>query len=163
MELGGISEFRYTPKWKGNDALPEGQRLSLSVKRLRAIDVLQDISNDEAFAWRDNAFKRWIEKKGDTVTFTGYAAGLEKLDPTTLRIMRTVLTHVDGLRGFMFDAKEVTDATEVFVRLPMPAGEDQTENLLLEIFNVIGETSNMTGDELKNYSSPSDGTAAATT
>jgi len=160
VELGGISEFRFTPKWKGNDQLPEDQRLSLTIKRLRAIDVLQDISDDEAFAWRDEAFKRWIKKTGDGVTFKGYAEGLDKIDPTTLRILRTVISHVDNLRGFLFDGKEVTDPTEVFVRLPMPAGEDQRENLMLEVFNVIGETSNMTGDELKNFDSPSDGTAA---
>ena len=61
------------------------------------------------------------------------------------------------LKKFLFDGKEKTEPIDVFLNIPNPANDDQSGSLIMEIINVLGETSNLTGDELKNFVARPDG------
>ena len=142
MELGGISTFRYVPRWKGNRELPESQRLSMTIKRMRAVDVLSVPTEDEVYEWRDRAFKDCLSKVAD-------------IPIELLRILRLVVRHASEFRNFIYDGEELTSGAEIFgLKLPMPAGEDQDANLMLEINNILGKTSNMTAQELEDFATP---------
>jgi hypothetical protein len=162
MELGGMTQFTFIPKCRGNRELSESERVSVKVNRLTAIDVLQDLTPEQLFAWRDKAFHRWAktEKDGDgerIVGFEGIADGLDLVPSSMLSIIRRVITHTHGYQNITVDGNPCTDAAEIFLRTRIPDSLDQTDNLLVELYNALRDTASMTDDELKNWSMPSTG------
>ena len=162
MELGGMTEFRFVPECRGNRKLPENEQVSVMVKRLTAIDVLQDLTPEQLFAWRDKAFHKWTktEKEGDgerVVGFEDIAEGLDMVPPSILGIIRRVITHIHGIRNITVNGNPCTDVAEIFLRSRIPDSLDQTDNLLVELYNALRDTASMTDDELKNWSMPSTG------
>lgn len=162
MELGGMTEFRHVPQFRGNRDLPEDKQVSVMVKRLTAIDVLQDLTPEQLHRWRDEAFHRWAvtEKEGNeerVLEFEKEAAGLEMVPTEMLTVFRRVITHTHGFRNISYNGREVTDAAEIFLLARIPDSLDQTDNLLVELYNVLRDTASMTDEELKNWSTPSTG------
>ncbi len=147
MELGGIAEFRYVPEWNGNREAPDDERLSLTVKRVKAAQILNDDTDADIERWRDT---RNISKAArDT---------LLQMPISVLRNIRVCVNHTKDLQGFLFDGEEVTDPLEAFCRLNFGA-----DDLLLEILSTINKTATMSEDELGNFASLSDGSATPTT
>ena len=147
MELGGLTEFRFVPEWNGNRALPKGERLSLTVIRLRAFDVLNDDGDEDV--------RRWCDEQ--EVTDAARQA-LDKAPVSTLRMLRVCASHTKDLEGFTFGGEKVTAPLEAFARLPFSAND-----LLLEVLRTINRTATMSEDELGNFVSLSDGSASPTT
>jgi hypothetical protein len=159
MQLGGISDFRFVPEWKGNRDLDEGERLSLTIIPLRSADVLEVVTDEQALAWRDGMAEA-LEPYADVV------AALKRQDADTLRMLKVIHNHTSGYRNFYFGTKKETTPLVIFLHpdMPMPSSlVDLGDNLMLEIYGVIGATSGMTGDELKNSVGLYDGTNLPTT
>ena len=164
MDLGGLTEFRYVPKFRGNRDQPEEEQVSVMVKRLSAIDVLQELTEDQLFSWRDEAFHDWAitEKEGDEETvkgFQGIAEGLDLLPASMLLAFRKVVQHTHGYRNITHGDRTITKAQEIFLLARIPDTFEQEGNLLVELLAVLRETAALTDDELKNYQMPSDGGA----
>ena len=162
MDLGGLAEFRYVPEFRGNRELPEEEQVSVVVKRLTAIDVLQDLTPEQLRKWRDEAFHKWAvtEKVGDTERVTGFekiAAGLEMVPPEMLSIFRRVITHTHGYRNITVDGRAITDPAEIFLVARIPDSLEQADNLLVELYTVLRNTSALSEAELGNFLQPSDG------
>ena len=151
-----MTEFRHVPQFRDNRDLPEDKQVSVMIQRLTAIDVLQDLTPEQLYKWRDEAFHRWAvtEKKGNeerVVEFEKEAAGLEMVPTEMLTVFRRVITHTHGFRNITYNGREVTDAAEIFLLARIPDSLDQTDNLLVELYNVLRDTASMTDDELKNW------------
>jgi hypothetical protein len=162
MDLGSLEEFRYEPEFRGNRNLPAGERVSVMVKRLTALDVLQDLTPEQLLAWRDKAFRRWAvtKKDGDServVGFEGVCDGLDLVPTEMLAIFRRVITHTHGYRNITFSGQDVTDPAEIFLRTRMPDSLNQKDNLLLELYNTLRETAGLSDDDLGNWLTPSGG------
>ena len=162
MDLGGLAEFRYVPEFRGNRDQPDEEQVSVVVKRLTAIDVLQDLTPEQLRKWRDEAFHKWAvtEKVGDTERVTGFekiAAGLEMVPPEMLSIFRRVITHTHGYRNITVDGRAITDPAEIFLVARIPDSLEQADNLLVELYTVLRNTSALSEAELGNFLQPSDG------
>ena len=162
MESGGLAEFRYVPQIRGNRDLPADKQVSVMVKRLTALDVLQDLTPEQLNKWRDKAFHRWAttEKDGDEERVTGFegiAEGLEMVPPEMLAIFRRVISHTHGYRNITVGGEAITDPAEIFLRARIPDSLDQRHNLLVELYNTLRETAALTDEELGNWLTPSDG------
>lgn len=141
MELGGISTFRYVPRWKGNRELPENERISMTIRRMRSIDVLSVPSEEEIYEWRDRTFK-------------GNTSKVVDIPIQLLRILRVAIRHTSEFRNFFYDGEELTSGADIFgIKLPMPSG-DTGDNLIIEINNILNETSNMNAQELEDFATP---------
>lgn len=148
MELGNSSILwlRYVPTYRGNRDLPEDQRLSLEIRKLRSVDILAQaglIENDDAaFAWRDEVLK-------DHLADPDYGALVKQLPAHILNGMRQFMDHTKGFRNFVFDGKEETDPARIFFNLAGNMAE--ADNLIIEIQNVIKKSASLEGEELKNF------------
>ena len=167
MELGGLAEFRFVPACKGNRDRPEAEQADLMVRRLTAVDVLQDPTTEQLHEWRDEAFRRWAvteqDKSGERVVgFEKIAAGLEMVPPEMLTIFRRVITHTHGYRNFTLEGRQLTEPAEIFLLARIPDSLDQADNLLLEVYNALRTSASLTDDELGNWLKPSDGGSTPT-
>ena len=147
MELGGLTQFRYVPEWRDNRKAPEGERLSLTVMRLRAIDVLNDDDDEDVRRWRD---EQEVTEEAREV--------LDAAPISTLRLLRVCSRNTKDLQGFRFGGKEVAAPLEAYLRLRFDANA-----LLVEILQTINRTATMSEDELGNFVSLSDGSATPAT
>ena len=148
MELssGKIGNFTYVPKYRGNRDLPENERLSLTIKPLRRIDLMVmagwEDEPDQIYRWRDRALKRFIDDPE-------YGDLIKQIPLSVLCGMRQFVEHTCDFRNFHFGGEEKTDPIEIFLEL---AGElNREENLIAEIQDVIRRTATLTEDELKNW------------
>ena len=107
MDLGSITETEYVPEWNGNRDLPEGERLSLKIVPLRAMDVLHDGTVEDIYSWRDRL---------KDVSAEAWQA-LASATPSQLRLLRVVITHTKNLKGFKFGDEAVSAPIEVWPRL----------------------------------------------
>lgn len=153
MELG-ITWFRYVPEWKDNRELDESEQLSLEIKRLRPIDTLYEEDEETIHKWRDDALKRWIDDPE-------YGAAIKQMPVEVLKLFKRFASHTRGFKGFVFDGVEKTDAIDIFLHVPNPTTATQENSLIMEIVTVLGNTSHMTGDELKNFVARLDGSTSA--
>ena len=152
MELG-ITWFRYVPEWKGNRDLEETEQLSLEIRRLKPIDTLYDEEEERIHRWRDEHLKQWLDdpEHGD---------GIRQMSIDILKLLKRFATHTRGYKGFVFDGIEKTDPIDIFLNIPNPATQSQSDSLITEIVTVLGETSHMTGNELKNFVARLDGSTS---
>ena len=150
MELG-CGVFTYIPRWKNNRTLPENEQLSVKIHCLRSIDLMgRGYEEEELRAWVTETFPAQMADAQQKCK-------LERSTPEILTVLREVLEHTSGYRNFRFGGEDVTDAREIFLRIPMPTGIDQSENLLFELRMVLSETANLTEEEVGNYDGPSGG------
>lgn len=149
-----VGWFRYEPQWKGNRALPEAERLSLEIRRLRPVDLYSD--DDDAFytQWRDDELK---PKYGATE----YWPQIARFPVPILGVLRRLTTHTRNWQGFEFEHGMETDPIKIALEMPTPPGLQQSDGLLWEITTVLTETANLTADEVKNYKGPSAGMSTA--
>ena len=149
MKLGR-AWFTYEPEWRGNRELPESERLSLQIRRLRPVDLYSD-ENDEALEqWRDEVLKPVYGGSEDW-------GAISTFPPAILGIYKRLSTHTRNWRNFEFEDGVKTDPIEIALNLPTPAGLDQTEGVIWEVATVLNQTANLNEDQLKNYKGPSDG------
>lgn len=148
MELGNnsILWLRYVPTFKGNRDLPEEQRLSVEVRKLRSMDILAQASQmdneDAAFAWRDEHLK-------DHLADPDYGELVKQLPAHFITGLRQFMEHTRGFRNFVFNGKEETDGAKIFFNL---AGQmTEKDNLIIEIQDVIKKSADLEGEELKNF------------
>ena len=149
MELG-ISWFEYRPCWKNNRELPEDEQLSLQIKRLKPIDTLYEDNEKDLNKWRDENLKKYLDD-------SDYSQQVKQMPVEVLKLIKRFSSHTKDFKNFLFDGKEKTEPIDVFLNIPNPANDDQSGSLIMEIINVLGETSNLTGDELKNFVARPDG------
>jgi len=154
MELG-ITWFRYIPEWKGNRDLDEGEQLSLEIRRMRPLDTLYEESEESIHRWRDEHLKRWLDNNAEE------ADNIRLMPIEVLKLLKRFASHTRGYKGFVFDGVEKTDAIDIFLNIPNPTTSSQTDSLIMEIARVLGETANMTGDEVKNFVARLDGLPSA--
>lgn len=148
MELGNntILWLRYVPTYRGNRDLPEDQRLSLEIRKLRSVDILAQAgladNDDAAFAWRDEHLKEHLADPD-------YGDLVKQLPAHFLNGLRQFASHTRGFRNFIFNGKEETDGAKIFFNL---AGNlSDSDNLIIEIQNVIKKSASLEGEELKNF------------
>ena len=149
MELG-ITWFRYVPTWKGNRDLDEDEQLSLEIKRLKPINTLYDEDDEALHRWRDEHLKQWLDDPE-------HGEGIRQMSADVLRLVKRFAAHTRGFKNFIFDGEAKTDPIDIFLNIPNPATQSQSDSLIAEIMTVLGETAHMTGDELKNFAARLDG------
>ena len=153
MELG-IAWFVYTPVWKNNRDLPEEEQLSLKIKRLRPIDTLYEENEKDLNKWRDVHLKKYLEDEE-------HGQQIKQMPFEVLKLIKRFATHTKDFKNFLFDGLEKTEPIDVFLNIPNPTNDDQSSSLIMEVINVLGETADLTGEELKNYVARPDGSTSA--
>lgn len=146
MELGnlGFDWITFVPEFGGNRSLPEDERLSLKIRKLNAIDVLS-ITDDNADLkkWRDSRLAKQLKDPEKATKIMAFTDGV-------LQVFKQFVDHTKDFKNFNFDGEEVTDAVDIFLRLPVSVNPKDT-SLVAEISNTIVQTAHLYGDELKNF------------
>ena len=149
MKLG-VSWFTYQPQWKNNRDLPEDERLSLQIRRLRPMDLYADEDEAVYTEWRDTVLKKAYGE-------TEHWAKITSFPHPILGLLKRLTTHTRNWQNFEFEDGVKTDPIDIALNLPSPVGTDQSESLLFELTTVLSDTANMTADEVKNYNGPAGG------
>tara|TARA_R110000765_G_scaffold369008_3_gene459227 strand:+ start:1422 stop:2009 length:588 start_codon:yes stop_codon:yes gene_type:complete len=171
MDLGGLEQFEYEPKFRGNRNLPQDERISVTVRRMSAVEVLSLPSDSKLIAWRNETFREWAvteKEAGETteriVGFKGIAEGLEDVSLDVLMGLRRACRHTHGWKRVTVDGRPISKPEEIFLYARIPNDTDQLEqNLLGEIVGVLNSSSTMTDQQIEDFSKPSDGGTNPTT
>ena len=142
---GSLEWLRFVPDYHGNRKLPEGDRISLEIRRLRSVDmmVMAELDEDELYAWRDRHFEQYAESLGSEVMAT-----VKRLPLSILRTLRIFVEHTRDFRNFEFDGVAETDATKIFLQLPLFPNETPLTEMIAE---AIAKTAGLGAEEVKNY------------
>tara|TARA_Y100000310_G_scaffold94371_1_gene91985 strand:+ start:1140 stop:1625 length:486 start_codon:yes stop_codon:yes gene_type:complete len=151
MRLGSLSIqwVSYIPEWKDNREAPEEDRLSLEIQRLRPVDELADISDEEIAAWRDAKLKDYMRDD----------AARERLQKTDLDLLRIYYRMAQVTRNWKnFEFQNAAgewiheiDTLKILLHFPTPTGENIRGTLMVELFAALRSISQATEDELKNF------------
>ena len=165
MDLGGIEEFDYVPKFRSNRQQPAEEQVSLKVKRMSAMEVLAEPSDAKLYEWRNTAFRKWAQpekapndQEERVVGFTGIAEALWDVPTNVLHGLRRVIRHTHGYKGFTHNGRTLTEPTEIMLHCRIPnVLEMAGDNLVGEILDVLNATSTMNDKEVEDFILPSDG------
>lgn len=146
MELSKqVGAFTLVPEYDGNRDLPESERLSLTIKPLRRLDLMAQMgwlhNPDEVYRWRDEELKQWINNPA-------YGKEINQLPLELLIGMRQFVGQTSEFRNFLVEGRALEDPAEVFLNI---AGETGDTTLIGEIQDAITQTAILNGDELKNF------------
>ena len=154
-----ISWFRYEPEFLGNRKLPKEDRMSLEIKRLSLEQVAARYSpgvRGDANGWlREELDKHFPDRRKTNHGYTGRQMELvdcmETLDVPQLKDFQMFCTHTRNYENLTMGGEPLTDPFLFYFELP-PTQDPATEKaLIVEIREVIAETSNMSAAELGNF------------
>lgn len=160
MELAAdvIDWFELVPVFNGNRDLPPEHRLSLEVKNLSQLDLMNQRGwerEGRMETWRDQILKpQW---GSDGVIWPQ----IMELSPEMLRGVRQFIAYTRSFKNFVFNGQEVTDPIRIAVRL-MAGSNDLENGLFVEINGALNKAVNLSGDALKNFVAQCGGLAPPT-
>ena len=142
---GSLEWLRFVPDYHGNRKLPEGERISVEIRRLRSIDLMAmaEVDEDELCAWRDRHFAQYADELDSEVMDT-----VKRLPLSIVRTLRIFVEHARDFRNFLFDGVAETDPTKIFLQLPLVPNETPLTEMIAE---AIAKTAGLGADEIKNY------------
>ena len=149
MELGSdkLSWFTYVPRFMRNRELPDGERMSVELRKMSTVDLLaQRDDRDALIAWRDEHLEKWL--KGE------HGEAIREFSPSILLALRQFTENTRKFRNFVFDGEEEKDPFAIFILAP--------PGITSEINDTITQVASMFGDDLKNFVSQFDGSTSAT-
>ena len=168
-----IGSFRYVPHYGGNRDLPDAERMSFMLRPVTRLERLAQLKwgdADELTAWRNEALAELL--KAD------YGPLIPQL-PTNLQAsMRQFVEHVSEPQNVAIEdetgePRTLTDPGEIYLELIQEDWESTAKRiertgsasgftdpedaskcgLVAEIQYVLGQTAELSGDELKNFPS----------
>lgn len=155
MELGDgrIGWFLFVPRFNGNKDLPEEDRISMEIRKLRGVDICAMSDSPGALeAWRDEVLDEWLKHPE-------YGEKIKRFPPNVLNGMRQFVENSRNWHNVVFDGKRATDPVEIFLLL-------SSTDLVVEVNTAITTASQLYGDRLKNFvracAGPGAGTSSRT-
>ena len=157
MKLGSmkIQWVTFVPTWKGNRELPDEERVSLEIKRLRPIDELNELSATQLKKW-------WDSRTTSCAHHEEYGESVRNATIPSIQMFHRLDQITRNWKGIEVEDEEGTwrtlnDVVEISLFFPNPTGNDQSEGLFNEIFEAVREIAHATEAELKNFVSEYDG------
>ena len=143
MELGsgGITWFTYVPAYNGNRDLPAPDQISVEVRKLRAVDVMEHMGDNNParlLSWlNEDPVREALKRHGMTESAANWSL-------QALGAFRQFVRNTRNFRNFQIDGQGVTDPVDVFLLCADAA-------ILFEINAAINRAASLSGDSLKNY------------